>query len=259
MSNVASTPKNKRVDAAADPNNLTARPGAWVEVGLTLPIFLAYHFGVRFLDIQNATDFFTRILLWAADGDTLRYLGITAAIGAIFTGIFAIAGKGQAFVPRKFAQIAVEGVVYAVAMRVATGFILAKLPLGQIQQTSPMARFTMSLGAGFYEELAFRVVLFGLGAKLLVWLFAKEKVELVGAGKVFQSSKQVTIVLGWAIASAMVFSGIHYIGAFGDEFKLVSFLARMLLGLALTLIFVTRGFAAAVWTHAVYDIWVLLL
>ena len=30
--------------------------------------------------------------------------------------------------------------------------------------------FVMSLGAGFYEELTFRVVLFGLGAKLLVWL-----------------------------------------------------------------------------------------
>jgi hypothetical protein len=33
----------------------------------------------------------------------------------------------------------------------------------------------------------------------------------------------------------------------------------MLLGLALTLIYVTRGFAAAVWAHATYDVWVLVL
>ena len=32
-----------------------------------------------------------------------------------------------------------------------------------------------------------------------------------------------------------------------------------LFGLALTLIFSTRGFAVAVWTHAIYDIWVLAL
>jgi len=32
----------------------------------------------------------------------------------------------------------------------------------------------------------------------------------------------------------------------------------MVLGLALTLIFATRGFAAAVWTHALYDVWVLV-
>ena len=44
-----------------------------------------------------------------------------------------------------------------------------------------------------------------------------------------------------------------------DEFKVDTFTFRALLGLALTLVFVTRGFAAAVWTHLVYDVWVLVL
>jgi hypothetical protein len=30
-------------------------------------------------------------------------------------------------------------------------------------------------------------------------------------------------------------------------------------GLAFTLIYAFRGFAPAVWTHAIYDIWVLVL
>ena len=34
--------------------------------------------------------------------------------------------------------------------------------------------------------------------------------------------------------------------------------ALRVLGLVLTLIYATRGFAAAVWTHALYDVWVLV-
>ena len=70
--------------------------------------------------------------------------------------------------------------------------------------------------------------------------------------------KSVGIMLAWSVVSAVVFSGFHYVGALGDPFKMTSFVFRLLLGLALTLVYATRGFAAAVWTHAVYDIWVLV-
>jgi hypothetical protein len=52
---------------------------------------------------------------------------------------------------------------------------------------------------------------------------------------------------------------MHYVGALGDAFDLRSFVARAVLGLALTLVYAMRGFAAAVWTHALYDVWVLVL
>jgi hypothetical protein len=63
----------------------------------------------------------------------------------------------------------------------------------------------------------------------------------------------------WALACAACFSGMHYVGALGDPFDARSFVARAVLGLALTLVYAMRGFAAAVWTHALYDIWVLVL
>jgi hypothetical protein len=63
----------------------------------------------------------------------------------------------------------------------------------------------------------------------------------------------------WALVSAAIFSGVHYVGALGDTFAVGSFVFRFVLGLALTLIYVLRGFAAAVWTHALYDAWVLVL
>jgi hypothetical protein len=56
----------------------------------------------------------------------------------------------------------------------------------------------------------------------------------------------------------VVFSGFHYVGAMADKLQGPSFVFRAVLGLVLTLIYATRGFAAAVWTHALYDVWVLV-
>ncbi len=245
--------------AEVEVGRLSDKPGAWVDLGLTLPIFLLYHLSVVFLDVKNATDLVTGQLLRIAGGSTSAYLGMTGAIGVVFAGAFAFAGRGEAFRPRKFLQIALEGVVYAVLMRVAAGLVMQRIFAGPIKEGSRFVGFVMSLGAGFYEELAFRVVLFGLGAKLLVWLLGHQELDLVSSGGAKKFSfRSLGVVVGWALISSMVFSGFHYVGAMGDPFQLPSFTFRLLLGLALTLIFATRGFAAAVWTHALYDVWVLV-
>lgn len=239
-------------------SKLTDKPGAWVDLALTLPLFVAYHVGVVFLNIKNAADYVTRPLLELANGSRTAYLGLTLAIGVLFAGIFGLLGRGQAFRAAKFAQIAIEGVVYAVAMRFGAAYIVGRLPIGPAGPMDPASGAVMSLGAGFYEELAFRVVLFGFGAKLLVWLFAHERVGLVAASPRL-SMKAIAIMAAWSFAAAGIFSAAHYVGALGDRIDLASFVFRWVLGLALTLIYVARGFAAAVWSHAVYDLWVLAL
>jgi membrane protease YdiL (CAAX protease family) len=257
---------------------LTAKPGAWVDLGLTLPIFLLYQCGVVFLKVRNGTDVLTGELLRLSEGNRAVYLLVTASIGVVFAGVFAIAGRGQAYTPRKFLQIGIEGIVYAVLMRVAAVMIVGKFFAGTIAQSAqtlsghapaaahasiadqgPFVGFIMSLGAGFYEELAFRAILFGLGAKIFVWIFAHERVGLVGGTKTRIGWRGFLVMLIWATISAAIFSGVHYIGTYGDPFKLTSFVFRVVLGLALTLIYVTRGFAAAVWSHALYDVGVLVL
>ena len=257
--------------AAAPPlaaGTLADKSGARVDLALTLPVFLAYHLGVVFLKVKNASDIVTGPLLDLANGSREAYLGLTIAIGVLFAAVFALAGRGQAFRPEKFVQIALEGVVYAVAMRFGANYVVGRLavvlttrspaaPPSPLSHPDVLTGVVMSMGAGFYEELAFRVILFGLGAKALVWLFAQQQVGLV-AGSSRLSFKAIVLMLVWALVAATLFSGVHYIGAYGDPLRLGSFVFRLVLGLALTLVFITRGFAAAVWAHAVYDMWVLV-
>jgi hypothetical protein len=101
----------------------------------------------------------------------------------------------------------------------------------------------MSLGAGFYEELMFRVLLFGGGV-----LF----VRLVFGGIV-----KFVVVCFWALLTAAIFSAWHYIGPHGDPWDVRTFVFRWVCGLVFTFIYAFRGFAPAVWTHALYDIWVM--
>jgi hypothetical protein len=248
--------------AAAEPQSFAAKPGAWGELALTLPVFVVYQLGVVFLDVRNATDLVTVRLLELSHGDRLLYLGLTASIGLVMSGVFAVLGRGQTLHPRKLLQIVIEGAAYAIAMGAATSWIVGKLfagpPAGTAAAMGPFTGLVMSLGAGFYEELAFRAVLFGLGAKVLVWALAKQKVGFVGTAPRL-SFASIAVMVVWAVVCAAAFSGMHYLGALGDPFDMKSFVARMVLGLMLTLVYAMRGFAAAVWTHALYDVWVLVL
>ncbi len=101
-------------------------------------------------------------------------------------------------------------------------------------------------------------MLFGLGAKVLVWVFTRQRVGLV-VNTLGPGFKGMLVMAVWAIVCGAAFSAMHYVGSLGDAFDMRSFVARAVLGLALTFVYVTRGFAAAVWTHALYDISVLVL
>jgi len=61
------------------------------------------------------------------------------------------------------------------------------------------------------------------------------------------------------VLSAFVFSLAHYTGSLGEAFTLTSFTFRFLFGVALSAIYLLRGFGMAAWTHALYDIIVLLI
>ncbi len=228
------------------------RSSAWTDLGLTLPIFIAYHLGVVFLPVRNAADVVTQELVALAHHDRLAYAALTVGMGALFVAVLLVLGRGQRLRWQSFVGLLLEGVVYAVAMRLVASSVVGRLFLGAASEAAALLedRFTglvMSLGAGLYEEIAFRVLLFGVGLKSLrVLLRPKSRLE------------RFSLPVVWALISALVFSGWHHVGALGDAIDLRVFVFRTVCALVFTVIYAARGFAPAVWTHVVYDVWVLV-
>jgi membrane protease YdiL (CAAX protease family) len=236
--------------APQDPSTqaLGRRSDPWTDLALTLPIFVVYHLGVIFLPVRNAADPVTSELRALAKHSLPTYAAITLAIGAVFVAVLFTMGRRQALEPKRFVWLGVEGALYAVIMRLAGSYVVGSLRLGggAAGEDSVFSSVVMALGAGFYEEIAFRVGIFGVGALVLRKLF--------GTGV-----KGFVLVAAWGVAEAIAFSAWHYTGALGDGWDAGSFVFRAVCGLVLTAIFAFRGFAPAVWTHAIYDLWVMVL
>jgi hypothetical protein len=219
------------------------------DLALTLPVFVGYHLGVAFLPVRNAADLVTHELVNLAHNDLLAYSGLTLAIGIAFAAVLLVLGRGHSLHWQRFVLVGLEGILYAVCMRVLAGYVVGRLHLdaGAPTAPNPFAGAVMSLGAGFYEELVFRVALFGLGLRVVRTLFS------AGSG-----ARRVFSWLGFAALTSALFSGWHYLGEFGDPFELKSFVFRFVCGVVFTAIYAFRGFAPVVWTHALYDLWVMV-
>ncbi|GIV60994.1 CPBP family intramembrane metalloprotease [Rhodocaloribacter litoris] len=147
--------------------------------------------------------------------------------------------------PRYFGWLIVESAGYAVLVAFAVSRLVGLLlsawaagGAGPVADTWTM--LALSIGAGLYEELLFRVLLVG-GLYLVL-----KRLGLRGAPAYGLA----------AVAGALVFSAAHYLGPLGDPFTMASFLFRFLFGLALNALFLVRGFGVAAWTHALYDVMV---
>lgn len=231
----------------ADQARLAQKSDALTDLGLTLPIFVVYHLGVVFLPLRNAADPVTAELNSLAKHSLPMYAVLTLAIGAAFVGVLWTLGQRKSLHLSRFLLIALEATLYAVLMRAAGSYVVGSLRLagGAGGGQGAFSRVIMSLGAGFYEEIAFRVGLFGGGAALINRLLGKDARSFIARAV-------------WAVCAACVFSGWHYFGSLGDPWDAQSFVFRAVCGLTLTAIFALRGFAPAVWTHAIYDLWVML-
>ncbi len=246
--------------AAPRPAPGARRTDALTDVALTAPLFVVYHVGVAFLPLRNAADVVTSRLAELAEFNRAAYLALTVALGVFLAGVLLACGHRDKFRWETFALVALEGAVYAVAMRWAAGYVstavavapgLAALApagppaLGPAATAfdSPWGALVMSCGAGVYEELAFRALLFGVGARLLVAM---------------DDFRPWLVKLAWALAGAAAFSLWHHTGPMAEPFSLEPFLFRTVCGLAFTAIYAFRGFAPAVWTHTLYDVWVLV-
>jgi hypothetical protein len=173
----------------------------------------------------------------------------------VLVGIFVIVQDQRAGVvirPKYFTLMTAESLAWAglffFALPLLVGKLFGNQILAQAQSGEAVVKpgllenIGLSLGAGFYEELFFRLILVGM---------------LLGGVAIFGGNTKhpIPILLVVLVASAL-FSGAHYIGPLGDEFQLYSFVYRFIFGVAMSLLLVLRGFGITAWTHALYDVMV---
>lgn len=236
-----------------------------------LPLLLAYEAMASFLparhgtELRNGADVMLREF-FALAGQ--QYAPLLFGLTVIGAGLwFVVRDLRSAHTPlsgRIFAGMFAESLVLALCFGSVVGSVTAHVisaasahaavivmpasadlqsPAGGPIANEPTAtKVMLSLGAGLYEELLFRVILV--------------------SGIAFIARR----VLGWrpwvssviaVVVSALIFAAFHYIGPYGDTLRLDSFLFRLIGGLAFSILYVLRGFGITAWSHALYDMLVL--
>ena len=218
-----------------------------------LPLIILYEILIIFSNqgregqIRISSEVWLRQWTQYIDGPTLPILGgVLVLIGIV---ILMIERKKKIKLKLSyFLGIILESSFYAIIVAILVSQVVSYLfpamaALGaglQLAEQDLLTKIALSIGAGIYEELLFRVILVGGLYALLRLFFGTQVIGYIIA----------------AIVGALLFSAIHYIGELGDPFKLNSFTFRFLFGLALNVLFLVRGFGVAAWTHALYDIMV---
>lgn len=225
-----------------------------------LPLLIAYEGLAALLatpqgGMRNGADALFRGLFTAAAGVHGPAIFMTAVV-LLGVGLVAVDMRRSRDGLRSeyFAGMAAESILLAILFGLVIGTLTAQL-LGAVNLLAAGApidlasmpwstRLMLSLGAGLYEELFFRVVLVSGLAALGVTVF----------GWTRRSAVMFAVT-----TSAIVFSAFHYIPPYGDDFEIASFTFRLLSGLAFSALYVLRGFGITAWTHALYDAFLLLL
>ncbi|MBX3103169.1 MAG: CPBP family intramembrane metalloprotease [Bacteroidetes bacterium] len=106
---------------------------------------------------------------------------------------------------------------------------------------------SLSLGAGFYEEFFFRLIL----VKLTVFALMIAGMEQNGT-----PTRILTVLI-----TAVIFSLVHFdfiLGSMGDPWSWYAFFFRTAFGVLMSLLLMLRGFGITAWAHALYDVLVVL-
>lgn len=220
-----------------------------------LPLLVLYEMGAVYIarvegsGFRNGADVLLRTLFMIGGVETsLAVAGALIGVGTVLV----VLERRRRSVPLRispFMGMIAESAVYAgllgLVVGTATEWMLRGFPLAvgtDITTMSLTEGLVLSLGAGLYEEIVFRVVLVG-------GLFA-----------IFRASGVVALRAGIfaVLLASLIFSYFHYIGPYGDTLAVSSFLFRFLAGLIFSALFLVRGFGITAWTHALYDVFLVL-
>ena len=213
-----------------------------------LPLLVTYEILIvlsqsRYWGIRNAADVWIRTFLMAFDLQAQHITFVLIGISLALIPIAKSRARGIKLKANYFALMFAECLAFSLVLGVVLQSILR---LGGLSSGGPgsglMQNLALSVGAGLFEEIIFRVILLNLLFLLLSPLLKKKLVAAV-----------VSVLL-----ASFLFSLSHYVGTMADTWQLYSFMFRWAAGLLFTVLYFVRGFAITAYTHALYDIWVLV-
>jgi len=235
---------------------LKATRHPWPTLLLLVPLLTAYECGILWLGgnnpqaLRNGADSWLRWGLEAFGLDQLVVAPILVAlVFIIWTWLRKDDKPGGSFAV--CCGMALECLLFSVCLwGLSHGFGPFLESIGVPCDTNPPAgitnptveqtvsRVVTFVGAGVYEEILFRLVLFsGLACVLRLAMMPKWASVLMAA-----------------ITSSLLFAAAHHVGPYGESMNSFVFLFRCLAGVYFALVYQTRGFAVAAGAHACYDV-----
>ena len=183
--------------------------------------------------------------LFGANG---RHLPALAVVGILLTWHIARRDEWKVS-PRTLAGMAVESLLLGlplIALWYGLSRYFAPAPLaaaGVAEAAGPVRNLIiLSLGAGVYEELVFRLILFTTLSLILR--------DLLGLS---HGLTYAALLFG----SSVLFAAYHLLGL--EAFHLQTFVFRTMAGIYFGGIFLTRGFGITAASHAAYDVLIVTL
>ncbi|MAG59053.1 MAG: hypothetical protein CMJ83_22425 [Planctomycetes bacterium] len=214
-----------------------------IAVLLTVPLFVVYEIGLLLFSdggVRNAAD----VMITK---DLLQVHGRTGGLilnGAVFLLFLVAAARGRSrFAPGMLLLLFLESALWSRLIPLM-GYLTAGLDGLRIGWDRDLwTDVALGVGAGLYEELLFRLGFVAGGFVLLHRAFGVDRIWAA--------------VIAVLVSSAL-FSGFHHIGDFGEPWNVQVFTFRFLAGVVLGLLMVFRGLAVCCWTHALYNVGLLL-
>jgi membrane protease YdiL (CAAX protease family) len=221
----------------------------WPSLLFLLPLLGGYEIGVLALGgerasaLRNGADAWFR---WALEAFGVNAVLLAPVLVVVWFGYWSWRRRSEQ--PEDMFSTCVgmwfECFVYALGLWGVSHALGPVLDRAGIELNAPLAvdpmmsRLVTYIGAGIYEEVLFRLVLFaGLVWLLKVALFPKH-----------------TAVMVAVTASALMFAAAHHIGPYGEKVDLFVFLFRTLAGVYFAVLYHFRGFGIAAGAHAAYDV-----
>ena len=215
-------------------------------IALTIPVFLLYHLGILLVDRSAASavgaDLVTNTVLGVLKASPPVYVIGTLTLALVVATVTWIEERRSATSGVSLSRVILEGAGFGIVLLAAFGWATSRIMRtadpAHLTELGAIDKLVLAAGSVFHQELIFRALLVTGFAMLLL--------------KVFRISKNASLSIAIAVSSVLFALGYNW-GPNGEPFLPDLAGLRIVLGGAFAAIYLTRGFAVVVYSHAIFQ------